>query len=215
MTERVIVLGAGGHGQVIVDILQQMILGGTDLEVLGFVDDSEDQHGESVLGYPILGGREALPHIPHESILIAVGDNATRRDLFLALAQSGERFARAIHPRAVLAHDVVLGTGSVVMAGAIVNTGTNIAANVILNTGSIVDHHCIIAAHTHIAPGSQLGGRVNVGEGGFVGIGATVMPGCRIGAWSVVGAGALARHDVPAGATVVGIPAHVLEKDPS
>ena len=46
-------------------------------------------------------------------------------------------------------------------------------------------------------------------EGAFIGTGAVILPGVNVGAWSVVGAGAVVTLDVPARATVMGVPARV------
>ncbi len=94
-----------------------------------------------------------------------------------------------------------------VCAGAVINPGTTLGNNVILNTGCTVDHHNQIGDHVHIAPGAHLGGEVAIEDGVLVGIGATVMPRCRVGAWSVVGAAALVHRDLPGGVTAIGVPA--------
>jgi acetyltransferase-like isoleucine patch superfamily enzyme len=52
-----------------------------------------------------------------------------------------------------------------------------------------------------------------VDEGASIGGGATILPGIRVGAHATVGAGAVVTKDVPAGATVVGNPAHVINKE--
>jgi len=49
-----------------------------------------------------------------------------------------------------------------------------------------------------------------VGEGAFVGIGSCAVPGVRIGAWSVIGAGAAVTQDVAEKTTVGGVPAKPL-----
>jgi sugar O-acyltransferase (sialic acid O-acetyltransferase NeuD family) len=211
MTSRILIIGAGGHGQVIADSLRQMIRVGSDLELVGFLDDDSAHLGKRVLGLPVLGSRKDLRQIPHDAILLAVGDNSIRRELYLELKAEGEQFTIAVHPRATVADDVTLGPGCVVMAGAIVNAGTLVGDNVILNTNCAVEHDCSLAAHVHVAPGSQLGGNVSVGEGGLIGLGATVMPGRKVGAWSTVGAAALAHVDVPDGKTLVGVPGRLME----
>ena len=50
---------------------------------------------------------------------------------------------------------------------------------------------------------------ISVGDGAWIGAGATVLDGVTIGDRAIVGAGAVVRDDVPAGATAVGIPARL------
>jgi acetyltransferase-like isoleucine patch superfamily enzyme len=72
-----------------------------------------------------------------------------------------------------------------------------------------VDHDCDIGEFVHIAPGTHLAGNVRVETGAFVGTGVSVIPGMRIGRWSVIGAGGVVICDVPEEVTVVGVPARV------
>jgi maltose O-acetyltransferase len=52
--------------------------------------------------------------------------------------------------------------------------------------------------------------RVVIGNRVFVGVGAIILPGSRIGDDSIVGAGAVVRGDIPPGSLVVGNPAKVV-----
>lgn len=207
---RVLILGAGGHAQVVADLLQQAAACGDDLQPIGFLDDAPGLIGSEVQGLPVLGALNDLPRVPHDAVIVAVGDNAARRRVFIALQAAGESFAIARHPRSIIAPGAVIGPGAMICAGAIVNPASVIGANTILNTGCTVDHHNQIGDHVHIAPGAHLGGEVWVGEGALVGIGATVSPRCRVGAWAVVGAGAAVIREVQADTTVVGVPARLL-----
>jgi sugar O-acyltransferase (sialic acid O-acetyltransferase NeuD family) len=209
---RVIIIGAGGHAQVVADILLRAQEQNVFVQPIGFLDDHPALAGQHILGLPVMGVLAQLQAIPHEAVVIAIGDNATRQRLYADLQSRGECFAIARHPRAVIAPDVFIGPGSMIAANVVVNTGSVISANAILNTGSTVDHHNHIGAHAHIAPGAHLGGHVTVGDGVLVGIGATVMPGQRVGAWSVVGAGTLVHRDVPEKVTAVGVPARILKQ---
>ena len=71
-------------------------------------------------------------------------------------------------------------------------------------------HDAYLEDFVHIAPNVALAGHVYVGEGTFVGMGASVLPGVQIGKWCVIGAGAVVLQNVPDGATVAGNPAKVL-----
>jgi sugar O-acyltransferase (sialic acid O-acetyltransferase NeuD family) len=208
--QRILILGAGGHGQVVADILREMARAGAAVEPIGFLDDDPALRATAPLGLPVLGG--LAERVDVEAAIVAIGDNATRRELFERLRARGVKLATAIHPRAVVAAGVPIGPGSVVAAGAIVNTGSVVGVNAILNTGCTVDHHNQIGDHAHIAPGAHLAGQVHVGEGALVGIGATVLPKCRIGAWATVGAAALVRADIPEHATAVGVPARIIRR---
>ena len=208
----VIILGAGGHAQVVADTLLCACKAGADCHPIGFLDDDPALTGSTFLGLPVLGAIDQLDNFGHDAIIVAIGDNRSRARLFETFRARGERFACAVHPTAVLAPDVRFGEGVVICAGVVVNTGAVIGNNVILNTGCTIDHHSEIGDHAHIAPGAHLGGNVRVGQGTLVGIGAVVVPGCTAGEWSIIGAGSVAAKDVPAYTTVVGVPARMVKR---
>lgn len=211
MSARVLIIGAGGHGQVVADILLRMRERTGAVEPLGYLDDDPVLSGRQFLGLAVLGPAAALARVAHDAVIVAIGDNAVRRRLFEQLRSLGERLATARHPDAVVAPDVMIGPGTMVCAGVVVNPGSVIGSNVILNTSCSIDHHNRIGDHAHIAPGVRLGGEVVVAEGAMLGIGTTVIPRRRIGAWSVVGAGSLIHHDVPDGVLSMGNPARVVD----
>lgn len=208
--QRVLILGAGGHAQVIANILLRMNETFGSCCPIGYLDDNRELHGQTLLGLPVLGGMPDLPQIAYDALIVAIGDNYSRWKLFNRLQQQGVCFVIAMHPAAVIAPDVEIGKGTVIGAGVVVNPGSKIGNNVILNTACTVDHHNQIDDHVHIAPGVHSGGNVTIGEGTLIGIGATIMPHCRVGAWSTVGAGALVHADVPDHVVVVGVPAHIV-----
>ncbi len=209
---QVIVLGAGGHGQVVADILWRMQAAGEAVEPIGFLDDADSWQGQWVSKLPVLGKTADLFRFAHDALVVAIGNNLTRQRVAQALQVQGEQFITVCHPTAVIAPDVSIGPGTMICANVVINPGTVIGSHAILNTACTVDHHNRIGDFVHIAPGAHLGGDVQVGQGSLIGIGGIVTPQRQVGSWCTVGAGAVVIQDVPDGVTAVGVPARILKK---
>ncbi len=188
--------GASGHGMVIADIVR--LLGFT---AIAYIDDADK--GGAYNGLPCYQPNE-IEVVDEDRVIVTIGNNLVRRKVALQLGCSP---LTAIHPRAIVAGDVQIAQGSVVMAGAVVNSGSVIGGHSIVNTGAVVDHECNIGDFVHISPNATLCGQVVVEDSAWVGAGAVILPGIRIGQGSIVGAGAVVVKNVESGTTVMGNPA--------
>jgi sugar O-acyltransferase (sialic acid O-acetyltransferase NeuD family) len=128
------------------------------------------------------------------------------------LIAEGLQAATIAHPNAQIALNASIGEGCQLMAGAIVNPQARLGRQCIINTKSSVDHECILEDGVEVAPGATLCGLVHMGINAWVCAGATILPRISIGADAIVGAGAVVICDVPAGVTVVGVPAERISK---
>jgi len=203
--KRVVILGAGGHARVVCDILRLC-----GHKVIGFLDDDPALTGSQLLGLPVLGGTERVAELDIDAAIVGIGENHLRQAFYERLRARGIPPINAIHPSAVIAQDVRLGSGLAVAANVVVNPGSQIGDDVILNTSCSVDHDCLIEEHAHVAPGVRLCGGVSVGRGTLVGVGACVIPYKTIGAEVTIGGGATVTRDLPDGVTAVGVPARII-----
>jgi sugar O-acyltransferase (sialic acid O-acetyltransferase NeuD family) len=205
MSKTVVIIGAGGHSKVIVDIV---IKSGD--KVAGFLDDGLDI-GTNVLGFPILGQIDEFEKYIENYFVVAIGNNYTRKiiaEMFPEL-----NYYTAIHPTAVIGMDVEIGRGTVIMANAVINSSTMIGNHCIVNTAAIVEHDNIIHDYVHLSPNAVTGGAVNIGELTHIGIGASITNNINIIGECVIGAGSVVVNNIMEKATYVGVPARILKKE--
>jgi len=206
---KLVCLGGGGHARVVIEALRGSFAG----EIVALLDADVAKRGQVLGGVTIAGDDQALADLAAAGVdafivtVGMVGNAAPRRQLFALGLSHGLTPVSAIHATAIVSPSAVIGSGVAILAGAIVNTGATLGDNVIVNTGAIVEHDCRIGDHAHIATGARLSGDVVIGAGAHVGVGASIRQGVRVGDGAVVGAGAVVLEDVPAGTTVVGVPA--------
>ena len=201
------IYGAGGHSQVIKEVLSL-----TGYEVTDTYDDrSSGYHHKSVaVASGILDNSNSFPH-DGDPVIIAIGNNSERAHIS-TLLQS--RFQSAIHPTAIISPSVHIGDGTVVFAGAILQSNTTIGKHVIINTAASIDHDNQIGDYAHISPKAALCGHVEVGEGTHIGTGTSIIPLVKVGKWCTVGAGSVVLKDIPDYCTAVGNPARIIKTTP-
>lgn len=198
MCKEVIIIGAGGHGKVIADIIEKC-----GDKVIGFLDDGARQ--DEIFGYPILGTSADCQKFCDKEFIIAIGNNSIRKKI--AEANNNLSFYTAIHPTAVISRGVEIGFGTCVMAGCVINADTKIGNHAIINSGSVVEHDNTLADFVHLSPGAVLCGTVSVGECTHVGAGVTVRNNTNITGDVIIGVGAAVVADIENPGTYCGVPA--------
>ena len=206
---RVLVVGAGGHAKVCIESLVDA--GHT---VVGAV--SREGVPVEAFPVPVLGTDADVAAVAAalgaDAVFVAVGDNASRAAVRRKCVAAGLVEVTAVSRFALVSGSAELEGGAAVMAGAVVNASTRVGAGAIVNSRASVDHDCVVGADAHVAPGAVIAGGVRIGAGALVGVGAKVLPNLMVGDGAVVGGGAMVVADVPAGATVVGVPARVVTR---
>ena len=196
---KVYLYGASGHAKVVLDLVR---LAYYDVPCL--IDDNPNDN--ELAGIPVVHSAVGL-----SPVIVTVGNCQKRREIVNKLGN--REYLTVIHPKAVVAKSVMLGNGTVVMAGALLNPYAMVGNHCIINTGASIDHDCVINDFVHIAPHCTLCGEVVVGEGTWVGAGTTIIQGIHIGRNCFIGAGSVVVKDIPDNSLCYGNPAKLIRKN--
>ncbi|OPA77940.1 acetyltransferase [Campylobacter pinnipediorum subsp. pinnipediorum] len=185
-TKMIYIYGAGGHGLVVADIARSV---GYD-EII-FLDDNKEN--------------KFNPALKKADIVVAIGNNKTRKEIMQKVQNAGFNLVSLIHPSSVISPSTKIGNGVVIMPNVVINASAIIQDGVILNSSCVIEHECFIDGYSHISPNVSLAGNVKVGELTHIGIGSCIIECVKIGKNCIIGAGSTVLKDVDDNSKVYGI----------
>lgn len=201
------IIGCGGHARVVLDAARAA---GWAIE--GLVDIQWSGRPETILGCPVLGGKDLLRDSPPVDCALGLGDNVARLIWLHRLKEMGHRLPAIVHPAAWVSPAARLEEGVFVNAGAVVCAQAVAGAASIINTGASLDHESTLGRACHLAPGARVAGRSHLGEGCLAGMGSVIIENLQIGEHVVIGAGAVVIRDARDGTKLVGVPAREIPR---
>lgn len=211
--EALVVIGSGGFGRETAEVVRAVNAASPTWDLLGFLDDDQALHGTEIDGVPVLGPIDEAQLFGGARFVVCTGHPGnyfSRKRIVERLGLPAARYATIVHPTAALPTSTVLGVGSVLLANVVATTGVQIGSHVAVMPGVVFTHDDIVEDYTTFGAGVRLAGRVHVEEGAYVGSGALVREDRTIGAWALVGMGAVITRDVPVAEVWAGVPARFL-----
>ncbi len=211
MNKSVIIVGAGDHAKVLLDILLEQ-----GEKVIGLSDKFVPK-GTLIYGVPVIGDDEAVLQYNADEVELvngigSIGSTALRAKIYAFFKSKGYGFKTVIHKSAVVSARAVLCEGVQVLVGSVITTEAKIGEDTIINTNASIDHSCVIGRHCQIAPGCTLSGCVIVGDNTHIGTGSSVIQGVRIGSNVLLGAGSVVVRDIEDNSKAYGVPAKKNER---
>ena len=207
MSNKLAVIGAGGHGKVVADLAEEL---GFDIS---FFDDTCPAK-KNIEHWLIRGTLQDFlaDKARYCGAVVAIGDAKHREAVFAQLHASNVCTPTVQHASAKVSQYVKLGDGCVIMSGAVINAFSTIGKGCIINSNAVVEHDCKLDGFVHMSPNSGVAGGTIIGKRTWVGIGASLRQMITRGADVLIGAGRVVVNNIPAVTTVVGVPAKELKK---
>ena len=216
MRKDIVVLGTSGTGYDVIDTLEAINRIQPAWNILGFVDDNLALHGTEFYGYGILGGSELLlrPEYGEVAVVIAVANERNllvRKTITERLQLPPERYPVICHPSCVISPKTQFGPGCIMLSGSATGGYAKIGSHVLVLQRSGIGHDAEVGDFVTICAQASVAAHTRIGEGAYIATGALLRPGIRVGAASKVGMGSVVLRNVPAGKTVFGNPAAILD----
>lgn len=209
-----VLIGSGGFGRETAEAVRAVNSSGSAAwRLLGFVDDDPARHGLVIDGTPVMGGRELIARLPGARFVICTGRPGNYVSRMLIAHELGlppQRYATIIHPSAAVSASSSVGPGSVLLAHVTLTAAVKVGAHVAVMPQVTLTHDDVIEDFVTIASGVCLGGGVRIGQAAYVGAGALIRERQTIGAYSLIGMGAVVTRDVPPREVWAGTPARWL-----
>lgn len=209
MIKKIVLIGAGGFGKEVAQMIESINRRNPTYELLGFLDDGEHYSTETrINGYPWLGKSDwILEHKDNVLCNCTIGTASVKARIQKTLTEQGVRFETIIAPSAGIASHTTIGKGCVLYWNVGISVNCEIGDGVLLNDGVALGHDVVIGDYTAIMPGTRISGGCTIGEEVNIGGAAFVVPGKKVGDKARIAAGSIVFSNVRAGTTVLGNPA--------
>lgn len=207
---KLVIIGTGGMGRETAWLVERINREEMAWDLLGFVDDDNNKHGNIMDGYKVLGGIEWISeHNDNLYVVCAIANPSIKENIYKKL--NTVRYATLIDPRVIMSERISIGEGTIICAGTVITVDIKIGSQVIINPNCTIGHDSELKDYVTLYPNVNIAGNTIINKSVEVGMGSKIIQGLSIGERAIIGAGATVINDLPKNCTAVGAPAKVIK----
>jgi acetyltransferase EpsM len=193
---KIIIVGAGGHASEIIDYLSYANHLKSSYEVLGLIDDNENNYNAYAYKQPYLGTIKAHEVNKDINYIMAIANMKYRKPIVQALEAKGAKFMTFVHPLALISPSATIGKGCVIAHNVSVGPKVVIGDYNLINSRATIGHDTRIGDYNFLSPQVVTGGFSKIGNDNFIGTNAAVLPQMQIGDNNTISAGMIVDKSV-------------------
>ncbi len=172
--KKIFLIGAGGHCQSCIDIIEQ----DKKFKIIGIVDPfilERKKFGYEIFNDFNLNKYFEIAKYAFITIGLTKRNDLKKRDkYFKNLKQIGFKLPIFKAKSAYVSKNSKINEGTIIHNNVFINSGVQIGSNSIINTGTIIEHGSTIGNNTHISTGVIINGNCNIGNNSFIGSGCVI-----------------------------------------
>lgn len=208
-----VIIGAGGCGREVAWLVDDINKINNQWNLLGFIDENEDNHGKILNGYKILGGFDYLINKDNIYYVCAIGNSKIKKKIVEEkCSKYNIKAATLIHPTVLISDkNNEIGEGCIICANSIITINVKLGKHVFVNFNCTITHDVVIEEFVTIYPNVNISGNCNISKCVEIGTGTKIIQGKSIGENTILGAGSIVVNDLQSDVTAVGVPARVIK----
>ena len=209
--KKIVIYGAGGFAKEIIWLIEEINNVNKEWELLGLIEDNEENFGKEINGYKILGGRDYLKSLSDDIfVVIAIGDGNIRKKIFENFPN--KKYATLIHPNVKISSTNKIGEGSIICAGCNLTVNIIIGNHSNINLNCTVAHDCKIGDFVSIFPQVAISGNVKIGSNTTIGTGSAIIQKLKVGENVTIASMSNVTKNIPDESIGLGNPIKIIKK---
>lgn len=184
--EKIVIAGAGAHAAELEGYIQDHINRGEEIKIIGYLDDSLENHKKYNLQAPLLGGMFSTEIPSDVKMILGINSIGLRRKVIEYYKAQGVTFANFIHFTSRVFENVEMGEGNIICPYIQIGPLTNIGSFNTFNNKASIGHDTQIGDNNVFCPNVGLSGNTKVGTDNFFSLNVATIPSVSIGNKNVI-----------------------------